>query len=153
MKSNPMDALLETQESLQAAAALVRSAALTVRSVAYATARQPATQSLTLSRTRLRDALDALEDVPNEFLDDIDLNNEVYKLYGLVLVVAHVFESDTPLDTEDVVNQPLADALDLVAERIGENEDEGLTRNVVELLYSKFPQFAADILTSTEAAS
>jgi len=126
------------QEDLMQCSALLRAAALAVRSAPFREIRGPAKALIESAVAALRHALDA-EGV-NSFVgrphyDEYgDLHLELFRLAGAAMVLSAALDAPEPISGRGVAELPLGDALELLAEAAGEDLDQGLSHRAEVLL-------------------
>jgi hypothetical protein len=140
--------LCDVSRSIGKAAALLRAAATTLRADGDRGGKDIKLRKIAASlvdeaRLILRDPIpDGLE---SEHPDASEIENDLYRLYSQVLMLASALGSERAIDGDGVCICPEADALELASEFAGIDNGEGL--------YARIEQIARDVLVAGSRSS
>lgn len=133
------DRCAEAQGKLVSAGRLLRSAALALRSAEECSECSAPSAAVRASALKLaKAAADAIHQVldARQVDDDSTVDGDIYNAFGLVTVIVSALQAPRVIVSQDLCTCPLADALEIAAEFIGEELDEGLAGKLEEQLHA-----------------
>ncbi len=133
------DRCAEAQGKVISAGRLLRSAALALRSAEECSECSAPSAAVRVSALKLaKAASDAIHQVLDaRKVDDIStVDGKLYNAFGLVTVIVSALQAPRVIVSQDLCTYPIADALEIAAEFIGEELDEGLAGKLEEQLHT-----------------
>jgi len=131
------DRCAEAQGKLISAGRLLRCAGLALRSgdecsrAPSAAVRASALKLAKAGADAIRQVLEA-----RQVDDDCSVDGKIYNAFGLVTVILSALQAPRVIVAQDLCTYPLADALEVAAEFIGEELDQGLSEKLEEQLHA-----------------
>ena len=144
------DRYADAQGELISAGRLLKSAALALRSTQECRSGGPSAEVRASTLGLAEAAAAAIRRAAEMEADSRDavacaIEASIYRAFGLVTVIVSALRAPQTVGAQDLNDDPVADALEIAADLLGEDPDEGLAGEFRELLHALLAQTKAQV--------
>jgi len=124
------------QDELESAGGLLRAAAGAMRAGQFEEVRSGTRAIVDAAQKSLGRALDHLHNIGYECYgeDALRVITEIYKVHGTLCVIDAALSAEKEVSGRGMVGHPIAEALDVAADVVGEDCEQGISLRAEELL-------------------